>query len=290
MSKITQALEKAARERLKQLEQRPTAPSAAVSVALTPPSDGPVATAVDHVNLDPHLVSMTDVKSPIAEQYRILKANFQSQRGRDNIKIIVVTSAMRAEGKTVTSLNLALTLARDEQLRVALVDGDMRKGSINRWLGLDESPTGLSTVLRGGGVLNGSLLKLQSPPLTILPAGPIPDDPAGLLESSAMKRLIATLKAQFDLVIIDAPPVMAVADPGILASQADAALLVVRAGKTQRKTILQAQHRLQQMKVDVMGCVLTHMEYYMPGYYRYYQEYKKEKLQRDGRTLSLSAN
>ena len=199
---------------------------------------------------------------------------------------------MRDEGKSVTSLNLALAMARDEQLKVALVDADMRKSSINRWLGLEDTSTGLSTALRDGGVLNGSLIKLQSPSLTILPAGPMPEDPAGLLESAAMRRLLAVLKAQFDIVIIDAPPVLAVADPGIIASQVDGTLLVVRAGCTQRKTVLQAQNRLQQMKVDIMGCVLTHMEYHIPGYYRYY-DYRKDKQKESGShgiSVSVASN
>ncbi len=89
-----------------------------------------------------------------------------------------------------------------------------------------------------------------------------------------MKRLLATLKTQFDVIIVDAPPVLPVADPGILAAQADGILLVVRAGRTQRKTVLQAQALLKQMKANVLGCVLTHVEYYLPGYYRYYHQYR----------------
>jgi Mrp family chromosome partitioning ATPase len=86
-----------------------------------------------------------------------------------------------------------------------------------------------------------------------------------------MKRLLATLRSQFDLIIIDAPPALPVADPGILAAQADGVLLVVRAGKTQRKTVLQAQELLKKMKANILGCVLTHVEFYMSGYHRYYQ-------------------
>lgn len=290
MSKITQALEKAARERLKQLEEKPTAPAASVSVPFSPVSANGVGevAAVGQVNVDPHVVGITAVKSPIAEQYRMLKANFQSQRSmRGNPKTIVITSALNEEGKSITSLNLALTLSRDEQLKVLLIDADMRKSSINRWLGVGDAKTGLSTVLKNGGSLNGALMKLQSPGLTILPAGPMPEDPANLLESAAMKRLMASVRAQFDLVIIDAPPVLPVADPGIIASQADGTLLVVRAGRTQRRTVLQAQSRLQQMKVDIIGCVLTHMDQ-TGGYYYYYRA--KQDQAANGPDLSVSAN
>ncbi len=275
MSKITQALEKAARERLQRGRQPEVVSGDAVTVPLVAPSVGDIAT-IGQIELDPHIVTGADGKSAIAEQYRILKTNLQSLRLRSGPKVIVLTSSVNGEGKSVTALNLAITLARQEQLKVALVDADLRKSSIHRWLGLPEGPTGLSTVLRNGGVLNGGLMRLHAPPLTVLPAGPMPEHPAELLDSSAMRRLLATLKTQFDLILVDSPPVLPVADPGILASQADGVLLVVRAGKTQRRMITQAQVMLAQMKATVIGCVLTHVEHYLPGYYRYYHYYKQE--------------
>jgi len=283
MSKITQALEKAARGRLQRDQEQPTVPTtervriplAEPVVAATPSRIGEVAT-IGEVQIDPHIVSAADSKSPIAEQYRILKFNLQSLRLRQGPKAIVVTSALNGEGKTVTAINLALTLARQESLRVALVDADLRRSSIHRWLGFTERPKGVSTVLTNGGLLNGSLLSLQTPSLTILPSGPAVEHPAELLQSFNMKRLLAGLKTQFDLILIDTPPVLAVADTGILASQADGVLLVVRAGKTQRKTVAQAQGLLEQVKANLLGCVLTHAPYYLPTYYQYYGESKQE--------------
>lgn len=268
MSKITQALEKAARERLQYRQERPNAPAAPVAVSMLPqPALGDTARMTD-VQVDPHIISLADTKSPIAEQYRIVKMNLQTQGGQ--ARTFVVTSALRGEGKSVTSLNLAATLARDERLKVVLVDADLRKSSVNKWLGLPESAEGLSTVLARGGAVQGALIKLATPALTILPAGPVPDDPAALLESSSMRRLLATLKQQFDVVIIDAPPVLSVADPGILAAQVDGTIFVVRTGRTQRRVALQAQSQLQQMRANLIGCVLTHVEHYMPSYYQQY--------------------
>lgn len=276
MSKITQALEKAARERARHTQDQPT-------VAATGPIVVPLAlrrgvgeiTAAGQVAIDPHIVCAADPKSPIAEQYRILRTNFQSLRLRPGSKVIVVTSAVNGEGKSVTAVNLALTFARQEHLKVVLVDADMRKSSVPKWLGLKDREIGLSTVLARDGELDGSLVSLESPPLTVLPAGPVAEHPAELLESTGMKRLLATLKTQFDVIIIDAPPALPVADPGILAAQADGVLLVVRAGKTQRKTVLQAQELLKKMKANMLGCVLTHVEYYMPGYNKYYKYYRQ---------------
>lgn len=274
MSKITRALEKAARERLQRAQEAPTADTAGVTVALAAPELGGAvggAAPLGEISIDPHIVSAADDQSPIAEQYRILKTNLQSLSLRHGPKVLVVTSAVHAEGKTVTAINLTLTLARQQDLKVLLVDGDLRRGSVHRWLGLSEGPKGLSTVLSQGGVLDGSLLRLKSPALSVLPAGPVPLHPAELLESSAMKRLLATLRMQFDLILIDTPPVLPVVDPGVLGALADGVLLVVRAGKTQRRTVAQAQRVLEQMKASVLGCVLTHAAYHLPGYYHYYR-------------------
>ncbi|MBI3009544.1 MAG: CpsD/CapB family tyrosine-protein kinase [Candidatus Omnitrophica bacterium] len=282
MSKITKALEKAARERLQRQKERATVKAGSVEVQLESSIAAPLGAAMqDKIQVDPHIVGATEPSSPIAEQYRILRTKLQSLRLRQNGagQALIITSAVHGEGKSVTALNLSLTMARQENWRVVLVDADLRKGSIHTWLGLDQNRGGLSSVLARGGEVNGELLWLKEPPLTVLPTGPYPDHPAELLESSSWKRLLATLKSQFDLVIIDAPPLLPVADPGILASQGDSVLLIVRAGKTQRKTVAQAQELLQRAKAKILGCVLTHVEYYLPGYYRYYHQYRYAKKQ-----------
>lgn len=280
MSKITEALEKAARERLLQPSRKPqqTVSAEAVTVPLAPSHVGEVRKAT-HVRLDPHLVSGTAPRSAIAEQYQMLRANLQSLHLRQGPKVFVVTSAVHGEGKSITSINLALTLARQKHVNVALVDGDLRKGSIHKWLGLDarQCAKGLSTALQQEGNLDGALVRLQTPPLTVLPAGPYVEQPAELFTSTHMKRLLAALKTQFDVVLIDAPPVLPVADAGILASYADGVLLVVRAGKTQRNVLIEAQTRLAQMKANILGCVLTHAERYLPGYARYYHYYREDE-------------
>lgn len=280
MSKITQALEKAARERLLRRKEHATAPDRTVTVQLTSSTSAHAAT-VHEAQVDPHIITVTNTKSPITEQYRMLKANLQSLRGHGGeAKALAITSALHGEGKSVTTLNLALTLARDEELKVLLIDADMRKSTVNRWLGLEDAAEGLSTVLARGGLVDGSLFRLTQLGLTILPAGPVPEDPVALLESAALRKLLAGLRNQFDVILIDTPPVLSVADPVILASQVDGTIFVMRAGKTQRKTILHAVDKLQQMKAGIIGSILTHVAYYQPGYYHYYREYAKEQ-QRD---------
>ena len=290
MSKITQALEKAARERLQRIGEQVTTTAGALVVPVLPVTEtlpdrlGDIASA-GRVQIDPHIVSATDPQSLIAEQYRMLRTNFQSLRIKPAAKVIVVTSAVHGEGKSVTAINLALSMARQEKFKVVLVDADMRRGSVPKWLGLGPREEGLSTVLSRGGELNGSLVQLQQPALTILPAGPHPDHPAELLESVALKRVLATLRAQFDFVVIDAPPVLPVADAGILAAQADGVLLVIRAGKTQRRTALQAHEHVKKMQARLLGCVLTHMEY-LPGHAKYYQYQRADAADGNGKAAA----
>lgn len=294
MSKITRALEKAARERLQRAGEQATTTAGALVVPVLPVTEalpdrlGQIAFA-GQVQIDPHIVSATDPQSPIAEQYRMLRTNFQSLRTKPAAKVIVVTSALHGEGKSVTAINLALSMARQEKLKVVLVDADMRRGSVPKWLGLGPRLEGLSTVLGREGELDGSLVQLQQPALTILPAGPHPDHPAELLESVALKRVLATLRTQFDFVVIDAPPVLPVADAGILAAQADGVLLVIRAGKTQRRMALQAHEHVKKMQARLLGCVLTHMEYYLPGRAKYYQYQRDGASGGNGKTASRVA-
>jgi receptor protein-tyrosine kinase len=279
MSKITKALEKAARERLQRgggsgSEERVTVTAPPVTVPIVLRRGPSEVTEAGRVHIDPHIITAADPSSPIAEQYRILRTNIQSMRAKVGSRVLMVTSAISSEGKSVTAINLALTLARQEHLNVVLVDGDLRRSTVHQWLGLGERATGVSTALARDGEPSGSLVRLQSPPLTVLPAGPAPGQPAELLQSPNMKRLLAALRAQFDVVVIDAPPVLPVADPGIIASQADGVLLVVRAGKTQRKTVVQAQELLRKMQANLIGCVLTHAHHYHPGYAKYYRYYQ----------------
>jgi Mrp family chromosome partitioning ATPase len=201
MSKITQALEKAARERLQAQREPAIVPSTPVTVPIAPviPATPFVESRIreiaeaGEIQVDPHIVSAADSTSAVAEQYRILKFNLQALEWRLGPKTIVVTSALNGEGKSVTAINLALTLARQEHLRVLLLDADLRRSSMNRWLGLPEQAKGVSTALHQGGVVDGSLVRLQTPSLTILPAGPSVEHPTELLASSSMKRLLASL-------------------------------------------------------------------------------------------------
>ena len=270
MSKITQALEKAARERLRrQQQEQPTSEIAPTSALEKPPVTVPPGNG--DAAIDPHIVVAADPKSSIAEQYRILRTNLRSLRsGVHRMQVLLVTSSVHSEGKSVTAVNLALSLAQQEGMKILLIDADLRCGSVQQWLGL-KAEKGLSDALIHGAALENLIVGLPNSRLSVLPAGRKPEHPAELLDSAAMERLIGTVRREFDLVVIDAPPILPVADPGILGRWTDGVLLVVRSGKTQRKTVEKAKTLLKQMKVNLLGCILSHAEYYIPNYYRYSQ-------------------
>jgi len=284
MSKITKALEKAARERL--LGRQAKAEIVTAPKVEAEPMEVGIPTATSKV--DPHIVTFFDRRGVIAEQYRMLRTNLQSVVKGGRFKTLLVTSALHNEGKSVTSLNLALTLSQQPHCRVLLVDGDLRKASVRRWLGL-ESRAGLSEALTNGLTAQALLVKVESTNLTVLPAGSTMREPAEYLDSAKMRELLAQLRGQFDYIIVDSPPLLLVTDPSVLSQQVDGVVLVVRAGRTSRRTLVEAHTRLEHVDAKLIGAVLTHAEYYNPFYGRYYYRYYAEEHAQDATESSAAA-
>jgi succinoglycan biosynthesis transport protein ExoP len=170
-------------------------------------------------------------------------------------RVLVVTSAMPQEGKTVVTSHLAVSMARTGR-RVLLVDGDMRRPRIHRLHNVDRSP-GLSDVMNGTVRVGAALCASSVDGLMLLPAGTPVSNPADVLEARGFKALVKDLSDEFDLILIDSPPVMAVADASILANAASTALFVVGAGAATRETIRAAIDRLASVQAQVIGVVLN---------------------------------
>lgn len=260
MGKITDALKKVTDERIQRIQKKP-----AVQY---------VVKKVDNTKIEQHIVAFHDPASPIGEQYKILRTNLQSLKTIKDYKTFVITSSINGEGKTVTSVNLSLTMAHDlNNKKILLIDADMRKGKVARYLGISSHP-GLSDILKGDVEMEATFVTPGVNNLTIIPAGKSPRNPAELLNSKKMVSLLAACRAQFDYIFIDAPPVMPLADPSILGSMVDGVLLVVQAGRTQREMIKAVETRLSQAHAKVLGYVMTNVEYHVPHYlYRYVHEY-----------------
>jgi protein-tyrosine kinase len=177
----------------------------------------------------------------------------QAENGRA-LRSIIITSPGKGDGKSLTAANLALTMAQEFQPRVLLLDADLRRPAAHSLFGMSETP-GLADVLMGGASLEDALVHLEEHHLSILPAGLPPTHPAELLGSAAMRRTIDTLRTRFDRIIIDMPPVEPLADVHILTPLADAVLMIVRAGMTEKPAIDRALHGLDISKV--LGLVLN---------------------------------
>jgi capsular exopolysaccharide synthesis family protein len=194
-------------------------------------------------------------RSPQSEALRQIRTNLQFADVDHPPRVVVVTSALPAEGKSTTAVNLALTAAT-AGVRTILVEGDLRLPKVSQYLGVEDS-AGLTTVLAGRADLDDVLQPYGDTGLSVLAAGPIPLNPAALLGSRQMSDLLDRLRERADLVIIDSPPLLPVADAAVLARQTDGAIVVVKHAKTTREHLARGLERLRAVDARVLGGVLT---------------------------------
>ncbi len=217
------------------------------------------------------LATQTHPKSHLAEAFRALRTSILLSSLHNPPKVLLVTSPMAGDGKTTVSTNCAIVLAQ-KGARVLLVDADLRRPSVNRCFGLH--PTrGLSNVLTSGDSPESVILPAPDvPSLFILPAGPCPPRPAELLDSDLMRSHLKTWREQYDHIVIDTPPILAVTDGVALSVEADAVILVVRSGKTTKEAIHSARNLLFQVNAKLQGVVLNGLNPSSPDgdYYYYY--------------------
>jgi receptor protein-tyrosine kinase len=220
-------------------------------------SDAPV---MAHVAFDPSVPRtplLTDAGThvPRAEAFRVLRTNLQFLDPDAPPRSFLITSAVPGEGKSSTATNLAITLAQAGK-KVLLVDGDLRRPSIATMLGL-EGAVGLTTVLVGRSDLEASIQLHRESGVHVLTGGPVPPNPSEILQSHATRDLLARLRAMYDLVVIDAPPLLPVADAAITAAEVDGAIVVVRHGKTTREQLRHSLERLEQVGARTFGVVVN---------------------------------
>lgn len=229
MSRIEKALEKAVKLRDNKAAAGPAdaPPPPRPALPREPRADAP-AVAVDN----PYLVTLTDPASPITEEYRKLKSmvvRLTKLGGFQNT--IMVTSSLGWEGKSITALNFAITLAQEYDHTVLLIDADLRKPSLHTYLGVS-SEVGLADCLLGEAALREALIKTGIGRLSLLPAGKRVSDPVELLSSARMKEFVADLKHRYAdrYVIIDTPPVLAFAETHAISTFVDGVIFVVKEG------------------------------------------------------------
>lgn len=210
---------------------------------------------LDKGRRDAPAISFETDHSAIAEAFRKLRTNLQFLAVDNPPRVIVITSSVPNEGKSTTAINLALALAEADH-KVVLVDGDMRRPSIHKYLNLVGS-VGFSTVLSGGVPLVDALQETQFPNLTVLAAGPLPPNPSELVGSKAAKNTFRELTSIFDYVIVDSSPLLAVTDGTILSANVDGTFLIARFGQTKREQLAHAVGHLKDVGAVILGAVST---------------------------------
>ena len=218
------------------------------------------------------LVTAVDPKSPISEQYRTIRTNIQYSSVDKEIKAIMVTSSGPAEGKSTTAANLAVTFAQLGQ-KVLLVDADLRKPTVHHTFGLNNL-FGFTTVLTKQKTLEKTVLETKEKDLYILTSGPIPPNPAELLSSKSMEQLTLQLRRQYDVIVMDAPPLLQVADSRITSKLTDGVVLVVGCTTSDRQRVLKAKEQLELAEAKILGVVLNRRELTDDSAYQYYYSYE----------------
>jgi protein-tyrosine kinase len=214
------------------------------------------------------LISYFKPKSPIVEQFRTIRTNIEYASIDEKICTILVTSSGPGEGKTTIISNLAVVMAQQGK-KVLLIDADLRLPTIQYTFQISNSQ-GLTNVLTQKKSLEDVIVNGKIENLDLLPSGPIPPNPSELLASKAMDELIRQATSNYDLVLFDAPPVLAVTDAQILANSCDGTILVVSSGKTVIDEAKKAKELLVQAKAKLLGTVLNRKDKKESQYYYYY--------------------
>jgi succinoglycan biosynthesis transport protein ExoP len=244
-------------------------------------SDKPRLRGGEAAPLDPNeataLAMVKDVRSPIAESYRHLRTSLLLSSAGTPPRTILVTSSQPSEGKTTTAINTAFMLAQTGA-KVLIMDCDLRRPRLHTHFNIPNTQ-GLTNCLSGNATDVDSVIQdyAPQPNLKLLPSGPMPPNPAELLGSEEMRKLLVTLSEKFNHVIVDSPPAISFTDASILSTFVDGVVLVVHGGRSSRAVVRRAKQQLLDIGAHIFGIVLNNVriektqDYYYGGYYGYYK-------------------
>jgi capsular exopolysaccharide synthesis family protein len=223
---------------------------------------------------NPELLLNVNGRSPLAEAYRQLRTSVLLSTAGRAPKTLLITSSLPGEGKTTTAVNTAISLAQTSN-SVLIIDGDMRRPRLRSIFDMRESD-GLSSILSSDMTVDDMLqcvLRDETSGLFVLPSGPVPPNPAELLGSDQMRKLIAVLSEKFTHIVIDSPPVSSFTDGVLIGSMVDGVLLVVHGGKSSRDVVRRSRQLLLDVGAKLVGVVLNNVSVRSHDYYYYYQRY-----------------
>ena len=278
MSRIEEALKKAASQRKvqgKMPAEAPKAQSQTVRKKQTNTIAGKINALLDVVPIKINnlmLATARDEKTAVVEEYNKLRSSIIAlTKGERFLNTIMVTSTLSEEGKSMTALNLAISLAKEHDYTVLLVDTDLRRPSVHKYLDINPE-VGLVHCLRDNLPIEKALIKTGVGKLVVLPAGEAVDDPVDMLSSNHMKRIVKELKQRYPerYVIFDTPPALPFADANVLAGIVDATLFVVREGKAKSEDVLKTLEEFKEH--NLLGVVYNDAHEFLKtqSYYSYY--------------------
>ncbi|MDP4179691.1 MAG: polysaccharide biosynthesis tyrosine autokinase [Bacillota bacterium] len=217
-----------------------------------------------------NLITTNNPKAAASEAFRELRTNLQYKSVDKDMKVLIVTSPSLGDGKTVTTVNMAITLAQSGK-KVLVIDADLRKPKVHSYFGLKNNE-GLTNILANDKEIKkiNVLQKEGIANLYILTSGPIPPNPSEILSSSKMKMIVEQLKADYDIIFIDTPPVGQVTDAAILSTIADGSIIVLASGQTRIEMAKRAKKALESINASIIGTVLTKIDN-RSAYYQYYR-------------------
>ena len=220
-----------------------------------------------------------DAPFQFVEAYKSLRTKLEFLSASSGCKVILITSSVPEEGKSNVAINLATTMAAGGK-KVVLVDGDLRKGSLSRYLHLNRNRPGISNVVANQCTLADALVRFKNVQFTLLPVGPLPPNPSEMLATPAVEALFKGLREYYDYVIVDTPPVSVVTDAAVMCRFADGAILVVRPGVTPTQGAQLSKKNLEAVHAHILGVVLNGYDAKRAGhkdgyYYSYSYDYYK---------------
>jgi len=243
-----------------------------------------------HPSDNPELLMNVDGRSPLAESYRHLRTSVLLSTAGRAPRSLLVTSSLPGEGKTTTAVNTAVSLAQTGA-SVVIIDADMRRPRLRSIFGLSDR-AGLSSILSSE-LSEAEVLAMvsheEATGLHVLTAGPIPPNPAELLGSEQMRRLLATLQSEFNHVVVDSPPVSSFTDGVLISTMVDGVLLVVHGGKSSRHVVKRTRQLLQDVGAKIFGVVLNNVNAQSHDYYYYQRYYGSHYYKSDGEEEKESA-
>ena len=218
------------------------------------------------------MITRHQPKSPISEAYRSIRTNIQFSQAATKFKTVLITSSVPSEGKSTTAVNLAVTIAK-MGVKTLLIDADLRKPVLHRFFDFEKEP-GLTNYLVSNAV--DILQSSEINNLYVLTSGVIPPNPSELLGSKRFQEMLKKLELKHDLIIIDTPPIIAVTDAQVVASNVDGVIVVARAGVSQIDTLKRVKSQLENINAKVLGVVLNDVRaQHMYGSYYYYHYYNR---------------